>query len=255
MQLRTISIIANATAREAIRSPAFLGLLVLFTVAALAARVVGWVAATGADTITADLVLSLQSAIGVLVAIATGTALVQAEIQNRTLYTVLTRPLPRWTFVVGKFAGLAIALLAGQAAMLVIGLAWLGVTGAPVTWHLLIAGGMTALEVLVMAGIALCWTALTSPLLAAALGLATYLIGHAVATLPELMGHLHGWKQGLAIAAASAVPNLGEFTYRNQAVYAIAPDWSRLGLAVVYAVLWIALLVGLTVIVLRRRQL
>lgn len=250
-----IAVIAWATCREAVRSKSFLGLLALYTVAALLARIVGWISATDGHVVTTDLVLSLQSVVGVLVAVGTGTALVHSEIRQRTLYTVLSRPLPRWRFVLGKYLGLALALAIGQAAMLVVGLGWLAATGAPVHGWLLIAGALTAMEVLVMAAVALCWTALTSPLLAAALGLATYALGHAVATLPGLMYHLEGWRATLAVALASLMPNLGPFAYRNQAVYRLplAPD--DLLSALLYGALWIALLVTITIAVVRRKQL
>jgi len=250
-----IHIIAGATCREAVRSRAFLGLLALYAVGVLLSRVVGWVSATVNDEITTDLVLSLQSVIGVLVAIATGTALVQAEIQSRTLYTVLTRPLPRWQFVLGKYCGLTLALLAGQAAMLVLGLLYLWLTGAPVTPWLALAGALTALEVLVMAAVSLCWTALSSPLLAAALSLATYALGHAVISLPDLIHHLKGWHQTAAIVMASLVPNCGWFTYRNEAVHGLPLPPGQGLLALGYAAAWISLLVAITVAVFRRKQL
>jgi len=123
-----IGVIAGATCREALRSRSFIGLLVIYAGAVLLSRIVGWISGTDGHVVTTDLVFSLQSVIGVLVAVATGTALVHTEIQQRTLYTVLSRPRPRWTFVLGKFLGLVAALLVGQAAMLLIGLAYLALT-------------------------------------------------------------------------------------------------------------------------------
>jgi ABC-type transport system involved in multi-copper enzyme maturation permease subunit len=250
-----ILVIAGATFREALRSRSFLGLLGLYAVAMLLARVVGWISSTDGHVVTTDLVLSLQALIGVLVAIATGTALVHSEIKQRTLYTVLSRPLARWRFVVGKYLGLAGALAVGQAAMLALGLAWLAATGAPVHPALLVAGLLTAVEVLVMAAVSLCWTALSSPLFAAALGLATYALGHAVASLPGMLPYLQGWRIHAAAAGASLVPNLGRFAYRNDAVHRVPLALADLGTALLYGGAWIALLVAITVAVVRRKQL
>lgn len=250
-----IRIIAWATCREAVRSRAFLGLLAIFLVCTLLSRIVGWVSSTDGNEVTTDLVLSLQSLIGVLVAVATGTALVQKEIQEKTLYTVLSRPIARWHFVVGKFTGLAAALALGQAAMLVLGLAYLWLTGAEVTRWLWVAGLLTVFEVLVMAAVSLCWTALTSPLLATVLCLATFAAGHAVASLPDLINHLKGWQLTVVACLASVMPNLGMFTYRNQAVSGLPLPLSDLLERAGYAGLWMALLVTITVAVFRRRQL
>lgn len=250
-----IVVIAGATFREAVRSRTFVMLLVIYAIGVLLSRIVGWVSSTDGNLVTTDLVLSLQSVIGVLVAVATGTALVQSEIQQKTLYTILSRPVARWQFVVGKFLGLAAGLALGQIAMLVIGLSYLWLTGASVHGWLVVAGLLTIVEVLVMAAVSLCWTALSSPLLAAVLGLATYALGHAVSALPDLINHLVGWKQAVASSLASLVPNLGMFAYRNQATYSLPLPWTDLVQSLAYGALWIALLVTITVGVVRRKQL
>lgn len=251
-----IAVIASATAREALRSRTFLSLLAVYAVAALLARLGGWVSSTDGHVVTTGFVLSLQSLLGVLVAVATGTALVQTEIQSRTLYTVLARPIPRWHFVVGKYLGLAAALAAGQAAMLAIGLAWLWVTGAQIHHWLLLAGLLTAVEVLVMAAVSLCLTTLTGPLLSAVLSLAIYALGHAVAELPGLLHHLQGgWKQVMAASLASVIPNLGMFAYRNDAAHLVPLPVGDLLRSLGYGALWIALLVTVTISLFRRRHL
>jgi len=260
-----IVVIAGATFREAVRSRSFLSLLAIYAAGVLLSRVVGWISATDGDVITSNIVFSLQSVIGVLVAVATGTALVHSEIRQRTLYTVLTRPLPRWHFVVGKFAGLCCALLLGQAAMLLIGLGYLVATGAEINGWMLLAGLLTAEEVCLMAAVGLCLTALSSPLLAAVLSLAIYALGHAVHSLPGLLHHLDGWRQLLAMVLASFVPDLGMFRYRERVVYGEPPHLPHftegggfllgdVG-ALPYGLLWITLLVLITVIVLRNKQL
>lgn len=250
-----ILIVAGATCREAVRSRAFLGLLLIFAVAALLTRVVGWVSSTDGNIVALDLVMALQSLIGVLVAVATGTVLVQSEIQQKTLYTVLCRPLPRWRFVLGKYLGLSAALIAGQLAMAVIGLSWVWITGATLSPWLLLAVAMTCLEVLVMAAVGLCLSMLAGPLLSAVLSLAVFALGHAVATLPQLIDHLAGWQRTLAAAAAAVVPNLGYFTFRGQAIHGHAMTAADAGLAIAYAALWIALLLTISVAIFRRKQL
>ncbi len=250
-----IAIIAGATFREAARSRAFLSLLGLYACAVMMSRLVGWISGTDGNLITANMVMSLQSIIGVLVAVATGTALVQTEIQQKTLYTVLSRPVRRWHFVVGKFLGLALALACGQSAMLALGLGYLALTGAPVNAWMVLAGALTTVEVLVMAAVSLCWTSLSSPLLATVLCLATYAIGHAVGSLPQLMYHLQGFQATICVWLACLVPNLSLYEYRDQAVHGLPISPEDTAMRLLYGVMWIALLVTVTVSVLRRKQL
>ncbi|MBA3708407.1 MAG: ABC transporter permease [Planctomycetes bacterium] len=250
-----ILVIAGATFREATRSRSFVLLLTLYALGVLLSRVGGWISGTDGGLITANLVMSLQSVFGVLVAVATGTALVHSEIQQKTLYTVLSRPVARWRFVVGKFTGLALALVCGQAAMLALGVLYLWATGGAVSGWLAVAGALTAMEVLVMAAVSLCWAAVSSPLLATVLCLATYALGHAVGSLPGLMYHLKGFQRPLCVAFASLVPDLSRFAYRDQAVHAIPIDMGDAGMRLVYGLCWICLLVTITVAVVRRKQL
>jgi hypothetical protein len=91
--------------------------------------------------------------------------------------------------------------------------------------------------------------------LAAVLGLATYALGHAVHSLPGLVHHLKGSQQTIAITLASLIPDLGQFAYRNEAVYRTPIGVDDLFLRVLYGVLWCALLVVITVAVIRRKQL
>ncbi|MFW5846130.1 MAG: ABC transporter permease [Planctomycetota bacterium] len=249
-----IGVIARNTAREAMRSRSFIILVVLYAVGVLLAPVVGWISATDGRVVTTDIVFSLLSVIGVLVAVATGTALVHNEIQQRTLYTVLSRPLPRWQFVVGKYCGLCLALIVGLGAMLAVALIGLFLFGSTVHGYLVLAGLLVMGEVCLMAAVSLCWTALSSPLLAAVLSLATYALGHAVATLPHYIDHLEHWQRWIAIALASLIPNLGGFAYRNRAVYGEPPGEAE-AWAVVYGLLWAVFLVTITIAVLRRKQL
>ena len=123
-----IGVIAGATSRQLVRSKTFVSLIAIYIIAVLMSRLVGWISATDGNVVTADLVFSLQSIIGVLVAVATGTALVHAEIQQRTLYTILSRPLSRWEFVTGKFLGLCSGLCIGQLVMLAIGIVYIWLT-------------------------------------------------------------------------------------------------------------------------------
>src|SRR5579859_2990903 len=51
--------------------------------------------------------LTAISLFGLLIAIFIGIGLVSKEIEKRTLYTILSRPVRRWEFVIGKFLGLA----------------------------------------------------------------------------------------------------------------------------------------------------
>ncbi len=254
MNLSLIRIIAGATFRESFRSKSFVMLLVLYLAGTCIAPIVGWISGTDGSIVTADLIFSLLSIVGVLVATATGTALVHTEIKQHTLYTVLSRPIHRWQFVCGKYLGLCAALIAGQLIMLATGLTMMALNGLSLHIGLLWAGLLITLEVCIMAAVSLTWTALSSPLLAAVFSLATYAVGHFVHGLPGLMYHLEGVQIMLVAGLASLIPDLGYYAYRNEAIYGMPAGSDEL-IALPYALCWITLLLFITTSVIRRKQL
>ena len=72
-----------------------------------AAILVGQISIDIERLVVINLGLTAVSLFGVVIAIFIGIGLVSKEIEKRTLYTVLSRPVRRWEFIIGKFFGLA----------------------------------------------------------------------------------------------------------------------------------------------------
>jgi ABC-type transport system involved in multi-copper enzyme maturation permease subunit len=66
-----------------------------------------------------NLVLSSISLFGVIIAIFVGIGLVSKEIEKKTLYTILSRPVRRWEFIAGKYLGLLLTLVVNAVLMIV----------------------------------------------------------------------------------------------------------------------------------------
>src|SRR5207237_9640224 len=101
-----ISAIAFNTFREAIRDRVLYN-LILFALLLVGSAVLFGQISIGIERIVViNLSLTSISVFGVLIAIFIGIGLVSKEIEKKTLYTVLARPVRRWEFIVGKFSGL-----------------------------------------------------------------------------------------------------------------------------------------------------
>ncbi|MBP7431889.1 MAG: ABC transporter permease, partial [Candidatus Hydrogenedentes bacterium] len=103
--------VARNTFREAVRDKVLYVLLLFAAAAIFGSKALGWISIGQDIKIVKDLSLAAVSVFGVLIAIFVGTNLVYKEIDKRTIYTILCRPMHRWEFILGKYAGLA-ALLA-----------------------------------------------------------------------------------------------------------------------------------------------
>ena len=102
-----IAHIASNTFREAVRDRVLYNLIVFALLMSGAAIVVGQISIDIERLVVINLGLTAVSLFGMVIAIFIGIGLVSKEIEKRTLYTVLSRPVRRWEFIVGKFFGLA----------------------------------------------------------------------------------------------------------------------------------------------------
>src|SRR5213596_356604 len=103
--------IATNTFREAVRDRVLYNLIAFALLMTAAAVLVGQISIDIEKLVVINLGLTAVSLFGIVIAIFIGIGLVSKEIEKRTLYTMLSRPVRRWEFIVGKFFGLAGTLL------------------------------------------------------------------------------------------------------------------------------------------------
>src|SRR2546423_10152272 len=112
-----IAYIASNTFREAVRDRVLYNLIAFALLLSGAAIFVGQISIEIERLVVVDLGLTAVSLFGVVIAIFIGIGLVAKEIERRTLYTVLARPVRRWEFIVGKFLGLTGTLVVNTICM------------------------------------------------------------------------------------------------------------------------------------------
>ena len=175
-----IAYIASNTFREAVRDRVLYNLIAFALLLSGAAIFVGQISIEIERLVVINLGLTAVSMFGVVIAIFIGIGLVSKEIEKRTLYTVLSRPVRRWEFIVGKFFGLAGTLVVNTFFMAI------GVFGALLyVAHkfsrpdalILVALYFIVLEFLIICSLALLFSSFSSPLLSAVFAFSLFVIG------------------------------------------------------------------------------
>ena len=128
-----------------------------------------------------DMGLAAINLIGVIIAIFVGISLVNKEIERRTIYTIMARPISRTFFILGKYLGLALTLFVNMAIMMAVFLATLWLYHVPIERSLFQAVELIFVEILVVTAIALFFSTFTSTTLSAIFTLGLYVIGHLTA--------------------------------------------------------------------------
>src|SRR5580693_10538631 len=115
--MKNILTVAANTFREAVRDRVLYNLVVFALLMIAAAIFVGQISIGIEQSIIVSLGLTAISVVGLFIAIFIGVGLISREMEKRTLYALLAKPVKRWEFLLGKFFGLVMTLTVNTAAM------------------------------------------------------------------------------------------------------------------------------------------
>jgi ABC-type transport system involved in multi-copper enzyme maturation permease subunit len=260
--------IAINTFRESVRDKVLYN-LVLFAIVLMAASfMIGQLTAGQDLKIIKDLGLSATAMFGLFIAVFIGIGLVSKEVERRSIYGLLAKPIHRYQIVIGKYCGLILTLAVNIAVMAValyavLGyIAWRvppGVVAAadapPLDPAMLTAIGLIFVELMLVTAVALFFSTFSTPMLSAALTFGLYVVGHFSGDLRDLQQVVDSPAAArLARALYWVVPNLAQFDIKADVVHGIRVPTGYIALSTTYAALYIAILLVISVLVFSRRD-
>ncbi len=308
MPLRVVVILLN-TYREAVRAKVLHGLFAVAVATAAYCVVVGHFAANATGRVLSDLGSASVALYGAFVAIVLSATTLHRELEQKTLFPILARPISRVEYLVGKYLGTVLTLLVfvvGNSAVFLIALA--ATVAEQAAWALTAVGGvlcvagfaawrlpaarsalpalaalamaacgwllcgsevlddrrvvalsalLTALEVSVVAAVALLFASFSSPFLTGVFTLGVFIVGRSADTLAHLPGRVFG--EAVAAAGqqlARVVPNLMLYVPERSVLTGEAGvGMGYAGLAAIQTLGWSLVLLAAAGITFRRRDL
>ena len=211
-----IGTIAFNTFREAVRDRVLYNLIVFALLMIGASLLLGQITIGVQRQLLINLGLTAISIFGVLIAIFIGIGLVSKEIDKRTLYTVLTRPVQRWEFIVGKFFGL-VGTLTVNAGLMTIGffaaLLYLmhGLQRSDAS--VLAAVYFILLQFMMVTAIALLLSSFSTPIESAVLTFAIFVVGSFSEDLRGFAEAAKGSAHYIGMAISYLIPNFSALNY------------------------------------------
>jgi hypothetical protein len=115
--IRKVWAIILNTFREAVRDRILYAIVFFAVLILLLSTIMDVITIGQRSKIIIDSGLASISIFGTLIAIFVGINLVYKEIDKRTIYTIVSKPVARWQFLLGKYFGLVLTLLVEVAAM------------------------------------------------------------------------------------------------------------------------------------------
>jgi len=267
--MRSIAIIAGGVFRDSIRDRIGYG-LVFFSILLMASSFLLAQLTAGQDVkIIKDLGLASASAIGLFIAVFFGIGLVTKEVERRSIYSVLSKPVTRTQFVIGKYLGLVLTLLINLSVMAVAFygvLLYLDMTtidGAKGAWEapaldlrMLKAFALIGVELMLITATAIFFSTFSSPFLSVAAASLKYKIGHFGEDLKNINTIVRSMVLPyITTAVYYVMPNLSALDVKSAVVHGLPVSGSSMMLATASSMLYIATLLVGSIVIFSRRDL
>ena len=281
--------IAKNTFRESIRDKILYVIAFFAAVMMLSSLALGWISIGDQLQVVQDFSLAVLSFFGALMAVFVGTGLIYKEVDKRTIYTILSKPVKRWQFLVGKYLGLLAVLGIAMLGMLVAAMlfvlyaAYFAQYSTIQDWTQRVNWGWYAMavvmvffELMVVVSLAMFFSSIASPILSAIFTFTAYLVGQVSSTInymftsftpldPASVGKTG---ESLTVFATDTyfilkplsqviyyvLPDLLHFQLRNQVVLGPLPTPPQIVWSMGYGILYSAAVILLTILLFDRKR-
>jgi ABC-type transport system involved in multi-copper enzyme maturation permease subunit len=253
--VKALLAVAFNTFRETVRERVLYNLVFFAVVMTLSGLMLKDLSIRQDHKIVKDIGLASMEVFGSVIAIFIGVGLVSKEIERRSLYPLLAKPVRREQVLLGKFLGLSFTLLVNVAVMTLGLFATLLATSHTADPALLKAIYTIYLSLLLIVAVALLFSSVTSAALASVCTFVLVMAGRysdVVLNMQQVAENAPSW---LVTTVYYAIPNFRNFDLKDRVVYGDPVAWSTLGWVTLYAAAYIGLALAVAVGFFRRREL
>ncbi len=254
--MNAIFAIAGNTFRETVRNKIMANILIFAIAMVIITLVVSNWSLDQQAKILKDFGLAAVSIFGLLIALFIGVRTIYQEIEKRTIYMLVSKPIRRWKIILGKYAGLSATILlnvvAITACLLLVDL----VVEGTIDWGLLSGVALIYVEILLVIAFAIFFSTFISPLLSTILTLVVYILGH-LAPSVRLYTQLHPEDKmnGFLLGIYHLIPNLENFNIKTAVVDHLPLPPHTVEFAALYGMAYISVLLIVTCLVFEKKDL
>ena len=266
--MRAISWVAVNVFKESVRDRVPYNLAFFAVLLIASSYLLGQLTAGQDVKIIKDLGLAATTLFGLFIAIFIGIGLVSKEVERRSIYSLLAKPISRPQFIIGKYAGLVLTLAVNVAVMTVAlyaVLAYLTYSATPQVrsaWdapgtdpRLLAAIGLIFIQLMIITAIALFFSTFSTPILAAALTFGLFIVGHFNADLKNFDRIVESrpavW---LARGIYHVLPDFSAFDVKTEVVHGLPVAAGYVATTAAYGLAYISALLVVSVLIFARRD-
>jgi ABC-type transport system involved in multi-copper enzyme maturation permease subunit len=251
-----VTALAQNTVRESVRNKIAYALLFFAVLMIGSGAIISSLSYVEGHRILQDVGLAAIRLFGVAIAIFVGIQLVHREVERRTVYTVLSKPISRGQFLLGKYVGLTLTIWMQGICM---GVAFALVSlaaGAPLAWQHIAFGLLVAVELALVVALATLFSTFTTPMLAAFFTTGFWAVGQLSRELRDLGASSGSFSlKALTGVLYRVLPDMQSFDVALETAHRLPLSASDVVLPAVYGAGYIAIVLLVAVIVFERRDL
>lgn len=253
--MNTILALAANTYKEAIRDKV-LYIIIFFALAFIASSLLLYDLSMRQDVkIIKDMGLGSISAFGTIITLFLGSNMLFKEIDKKTIYNILSKPIKRSHFIFGKFFGLAFVLLLISAGLAFVFWGVMTLKGEAFSSMFLISIFLSYLKLLFLTSFVIFFSTFTSPILTMFLSIGVFIIGHITEHLKSVANGLENESMAKILDAAYyLLPNFNINNIQNSVVYNIDVDIQYIIIGIGYTLLYTLLILMLSAHIFNKKE-
>ena len=253
--IRVLALATN-TFREAVRDRVLYSIL-LFAVGLVAVSLVLQDITVGdQDKVVRSVAQGGIDVMASIIAMFLGVSLVCKEGERKTIYTILSKPVPRWMFVLGKYLGIVLTLAVEIVILMAVYTLLIGSQQEMPGTVVYMSAVMLLVELMLLTAWATLFSTYSSPVTAGGFTLAVFVIGHLADDIWRFGQQAQSpMMRDLSEVIYWALPNFEVMSLREHAVHNIAVPWDQMGAVAAYGLLYSAGVLSLAMLVFSRRDL
>lgn len=266
--MRAVWIVGLTLLKESSRNKIFYGILAFAVLFIASANVIAELAPRANVRIVLDFGMFAISIFGVIIAIVMGVMQLHKEVQQKTIHSIVSKPISRAEFLVGKFVGMSLILLM---TMLALSLVWVGIIllefkkSSGIQWHEAVIYlkripetlAMFYIEQVLVVAFAIFFSAFSSPILSGVFTTGFFLVGRSIPLVLKMTTAKKGYLAGNSAAnffASRIYPNLDAFNFSQEFIQQEVVPTNHLLHTAAYGLWYAAIFLIVGIVLFNRRD-
>jgi len=257
--MKAIWLIALNTFREVVRNKILYSVLAFALLLLIISALFGSVTLGDRIAVIKDFGLFALSFCGAIIVILSGVNLLDRELRQKTIYNLLSKPVRRWEFVVGKFLGLSLVSTVLTSAMAIVFIGFTAAFEGRIDPLLFQGALLVLLEMILLSAVAIFFSSVVvTTALAGLFTFGAYLAGHSIEALNYFLNtqaeFSSSFLRGFALLLKAILPDLNTFNITEQVVYGSGVSLGYVGLSFVYALIYSVVCILLASVIFAQRD-